>query len=121
MEAGLPLSQSSLCVTAVNANPSVHCLLPALSPPCSVSSLLLLQHPRFIWRAVLCINGVAALELLTDATDMARSFPLYRAIWRDAQVYAALSALLNAPGLTDLLTKALTQRFYDFLKSSPAP
>lgn len=81
-----------------------------------LEKLLLLQHPRFIWYVGLSLNGTLALDLLIDATDMARSFPIYKAIWRDAGLYAAFDAALNAPANQAILASVLTPRFVDFLK-----
>src|SRR5205823_5441414 len=55
-------------------------------PTQQIEHLLYEHHPRFIWRAALYFGGTLALELLADATDMARSFPLYRAAWCDPNV-----------------------------------
>jgi hypothetical protein len=86
-----------------------------------VEPLLLLHHPRFIWRASLRFGGTLALELLADATDMARSFPLYRAIWCDPAVHTAVITLLNAPATQAALRQALTPRFFDLLTTAPPP
>jgi hypothetical protein len=86
-----------------------------------LQDLLLFQHPRFIWRALLCIAGTPTLELLVDATDMARSFPIYRALWHNATVRHVLSQLLNEASLKDILTQFLTPRFYDLLKNASPP
>ncbi len=86
-----------------------------------IESLLLEQHPRFIWRAALRFNGTPALDLLADATDMARSFPLYRAVWCDAGVRNGVLALLNAPATHALLRRNLTPRFCDLLAAAPEP
>jgi hypothetical protein len=90
-------------------------------PRQQVEPLLFEHHPRFIWRAALRSNGILALELLADATDMARSFPLYRAIWCDAAVHGAVITLLNAPATQAALRQALTPRFFDLLTTAPAP
>jgi hypothetical protein len=86
-----------------------------------IEGLLLEQHPRFIWRASLAFNRTPALELLADATDMARSFPLYRAVWSEAGVRNGVLALLNAPATQALLRQNLTPRFCDLLVAGPAP
>lgn len=90
-------------------------------PVQQVEELLFEQHPRFIWRATLRFNGTSALELLADATDMARSFPVYRAVWCDAGVRNGVIALLNAPATQALLRQNLTHRFCDLLINAPAP
>lgn len=84
-----------------------------------IEPLLLQQHPRFIWRALLTIEGQPVFELLADATDMARSFPIYRAIWHDANLKEAFSKIRSTaqghPPLKEALTKMLSRPFYDFL------
>ncbi len=86
-----------------------------------IQQLLLFQHPRFIWQCHLRVSGVSALELLVDATDMARSFPIYQAVWHNQAVHAALTPLLNEQSLENIMIQYLTKRFYDFLKMIPAP
>jgi hypothetical protein len=86
-----------------------------------LGSLLLFQHPRFIWYAMLSINGAVALELPIDATDMARSYPVYRAIRRDADLYTAFDTVLNAPAHQAAIADILTLRFVSFLKQADAP
>jgi hypothetical protein len=86
-----------------------------------LEELLLFHHPRFIWHAALSVNGLLALEMLIDATDMARSFPVYYAIWREPAVYTAISSLLNDPAHQVVLPKMLTPRFFDLLKNAFPP
>ena len=86
-----------------------------------IEQLLLFQHPRFIWRVLLRVGGVSALELLVDATDMARSLPIYQAVWLNQAVYAPVFQLLNEPALENTMIEYLTKRFYKFLKTVPAP
>src|SRR5207244_60430 len=38
--------------------------------------LLLMPQPRYMWRGILRVSEIEVLELLVDATDMARSFPI---------------------------------------------
>jgi hypothetical protein len=82
--------------------------------------LLLRQHPRFIWRALLRTGDAEALELLIDATDMARSFPIYEIIWHDAGLRRACKTILSTAALTELLHKTLTPRFFQALERSAA-
>lgn len=80
--------------------------------------LLFSPQPRFLWRAILRVMGTEAVELVFDATDMARSFPLREAIWRNAGFAGAAKALCSAPAMQPSLEEALTSRFLTFLKSS---
>ncbi len=97
-------------------------LIKALGLPSQqVERLLFEHHPRFIWRASLRMRGTLAVELLADATDMARSFPLYRAVWCDPSGYNATIQLLDAPATQAALRHFLTPRFFDLLRNAPAP
>lgn len=83
---------------------------------------ILLQHqPRFIWRATLVVDGVKALDLLADATDIAPSMPLYAALWYDQQLRAWIHASLAQPKLRTVLRDILTDRFVGFLDRVTAP
>jgi hypothetical protein len=80
--------------------------------------LLLRQHPRFIWRAILRHNGVDVFELLTDATDMARSLPFYQVIWHNLELKAILSERMSTPELHNVLADILTPQFLALLMKS---
>ena len=71
-----------------------------------------------MWRGLLRVSEVEVLELLVDATDMARSFPVFEAIWLHEGFRSAMDALLKAPAMQPSLTEALTRRFLDLLKDS---
>lgn len=86
--------------------------------PAVLGRILLTPQPRFMWRALLRVSDVEVLELLVDATDMARSFPILGAIWRHAGFRSALETLLKAPAMQPSLTDALTRRFLNLLKES---
>jgi hypothetical protein len=73
--------------------------------------LLLKQHPRFIWHATVSQNAVAILELLADATDMARSLPIYEVVWLNEDIKAAFKQLLESPQYQNWLHESLTHRF----------
>jgi hypothetical protein len=77
---------------------------------------LLAEHPRFMWRAILRINGQPQLELLADATDMPRAFPFYHLSWLDQSFKAVLQKVLNLSEIRTKLEEVLTPRFFDFLK-----
>jgi hypothetical protein len=93
----------------------------ATLPKGLLESLLLLQHPRFIWYAGLWVEGVLVLELLIDATDMARSFPIYRATWRDAAVYGAIHPQLMDTNNEVWLAEILLPTFLELLRQADAP
>jgi hypothetical protein len=88
-------------------------------PRAIIENLLLAHHPRFWWRAKLSFGGRELLELLFDATGIARSFPLQVAIWRDDSFALALKRELDdaakRPVILDILT---TERFLEFLRKS---
>src|SRR5258708_22217737 len=50
-------------------------------PPEAKRNILSAHHPRFWWRAVLSVNGQKVVELLFDATGIARSLPVTQIIW----------------------------------------
>ncbi len=79
---------------------------------------LLRAQPRFLWQAILRIDGEQVFELLADATDMERSFPFLNAsaIWRHAQFRADVKQQLVAPANQAALARILTPRFLDYLK-----
>jgi hypothetical protein len=80
-------------------------------------SLLLKQHPRFIWRAILRHNTVDILEVLADATDMGRSLPIYEMTWYNDEIKAIVNQFLEAPQLQPLWDEFLPQQFRTFLKA----
>jgi hypothetical protein len=89
-----------------------------LPTPCpnALGDLLKDQHPRFLWRALLSQNRSAIVELLVDGTDMARSFPVYKAVWHDKQFKAACKARLHEHAKP--LLRILGDPFVRFLDQS---
>lgn len=73
------------------------------------------QHPRFIWRATLRGGTVPFMDLLADATDMSRSFPIYEQMWYVDQIRTKFKAKLQNEQLKNKFIKMLKRRFYDFL------
>jgi hypothetical protein len=63
--------------------------------PDALKQLLINQHPRYIWRAVLTANSKPRLELLGDATEIGNSFPLYDAVWHDLRFKSAFRDKLS--------------------------
>lgn len=81
-----------------------------------IESLLMEPHPRFIWQALLRNNNQPTLELLIDATDMQRSFPVYQMIWHDDAVRHRVEMIANAPSLQHILLSMLSEPYLSFLK-----
>jgi hypothetical protein len=78
--------------------------------------VLLNHHPKYIWRAILRIDGRDAMELLGDATDMSRGFPLYQAIWYNLSDKSIFHQHLTSIEFGDVCLTVLGQRFREFLK-----
>jgi hypothetical protein len=87
-------------------------------PAPEIERLLFKPQPRFLWRAVLRVLGVEVLELLTDATDMARSFPIREALWLNDSFKQGVKALITSSAMQQSLNDTLSRRFLDFLKDS---
>lgn len=83
-----------------------------------LENILFKQHPRFIWRSIFRVNNIKVLEMLADATDMARSFPFYQAIWHYDELRNSLEELLGIPSNTALIEDILTEQFLLFLEKS---
>jgi hypothetical protein len=86
----------------------------------TLQEVLLKQHPKYIWRSKLSLDGTLLLEVLADATDMARSFAIYQIIWYEDAVMKLANQLLSNSKIEQRLVSILTQRFYAFLKTSTA-
>jgi hypothetical protein len=72
-------------------------------------AILSCMHPRFWWRAVLSIEGEPCLELLFDATGIARSFPLTEAIWLSEPYSARMETILANGERRDEILKDLSE------------
>ena len=81
-------------------------------------SILLAPHPRFVWRAILRVDGQELIDILFDATAIARSFPIYTIIWTQESFAVAVKTLLDAPHLKEALVDILGERFLTFLGRS---
>jgi hypothetical protein len=84
----------------------------------ALEGLLLKQHPKFIWRAIYKSSDTDILELLFDATDMARSLPVYCATWHSVDAKDAMKRQLEKPQLHGLLARYLTEAFLRFMLES---
>jgi len=88
-------------------------------PRATAENILLAHHPRFWWRAKLSIDRKPVLELLFDATGIARSFPLQMALWRDDSFALALKRELEDATKKQVILYILTNaRFLEFLGKS---
>ena len=76
------------------------------------------QCPKYIWRAILRNKGATILEFLMDATDIERSFPIYKLIWEEDRVRTAFISLLQDRVYKGRLRHILTIPFFDFLINS---
>jgi hypothetical protein len=83
-----------------------------------MDQVLMKAHPRFIWRASITIHGLKTLEFLADATDMARSFPIYHVIWHRNELKETLRALLRNKRLEMALGQLLVAPFVSLLKKA---
>lgn len=77
--------------------------------------LLFGSHPRFLWRNRLRMADKVVFELLVDATDMSRSFPVHRLVWHDEAIRRSVGVLVRAPSLKTLLQGLLTRQLLDLL------
>src|SRR5439155_19441982 len=83
-----------------------------------LEDLLLRQHPRFVWRAVMKLGETKIMELLFDGTGIPRTFSIISVIWYREDFALALKRILDAPQLQPTLIAILTERFLAFLKES---
>lgn len=84
-------------------------------------AILSAPHPRFWWRAMLSIAGQPAIELLFDATGIARSVPLSEIIWINDDLAAALERGLASEGedsVRSVVTENCSQPILDFILGS---
>jgi hypothetical protein len=80
--------------------------------------ILLAQHPRFLWRALLIVSGVGVVELLFDATGISRSLPMDCIIWYERDFALKFKQILESSQLETLLIKFLKPQFLNYLKDS---
>lgn len=86
--------------------------------PAHLQEQLFKPHPKYLWRAELFMGQECLLELLSDATDMERSLPVYEIIWHHDELRAGLHQLLNEPVLRPTLEENLTRPFLTLLLQS---
>ncbi len=80
--------------------------------------LVFRQHPKFIWKTTLRVKGTTLLEMLLDATDMARSQPIYEAIWFDPNLRDQINKLLRHDALRSIIIPRISESLLDFLVKS---
>lgn len=78
--------------------------------------VLLSTQPKYFWRAVLRIEGHAVMELLADATDMSRSFPIFFAVWHNQEDKTTLHKYLESHDFKEAALAALGVPFWSFIK-----
>jgi hypothetical protein len=90
------------------------------SKPPNYIDRLLQSHPRFIWRADLSIGQSLTFGFLADATDMARSVPIFDVIWHSDPARLITKQHLENPSIQSLLDQLLGASLFEFLKSKSA-
>lgn len=83
-----------------------------------LKQLLLTPFPRFIWRTTLCLNGQKLVEVMFDATGLARSFPFHFIVWHEESFALVVVKILEMSELQDVLRKMLSEEYIDFLTKS---
>jgi hypothetical protein len=84
-------------------------------------SMLLAQHPRFWWRAVLRVDGLDFCEFLFDATGIAQSVPVGTVVWKVESFALALGKILDDPATSANVARVLrSERFVRFLRKTIA-
>lgn len=79
--------------------------------------LLTQALPRFLWRGTLQTPGKPAVDLIFDATDMARSYPFHDALFYDTELARGIGTIVRAGDLQDVLADLITPQFRDFLQT----
>jgi hypothetical protein len=78
--------------------------------------VLLSTQPKYFWRAILRIEGHPVMELLADATDMSRSFPIFFAVWHNQEDKTTLHKYLESHDFKEAALAALGVPFWSFIK-----
>jgi len=81
-------------------------------------SILSAHHPRFWWRAVLFVSGRPVVEMLFDATGLARSLPLTEVVWLSESFSDAIAKDLSDRSIWSTLRDHLPERLLIFLRDS---
>jgi hypothetical protein len=72
-------------------------------PPILLERLLIRPFPKFIWKATLTLHSKPAVELIFDATGIARSFSVLEAVFRDDSVRVAMKPVLESSATQKVL------------------
>lgn len=80
--------------------------------------LIMRQHPRFLWRAILRAKGVPLFEMLFDATDIPESFTGYCIAWHFEPFREAIRDKCEDESLQDELRFLFTDKLYEFLREA---
>ncbi|MCC6489641.1 MAG: hypothetical protein IT364_19260 [Candidatus Hydrogenedentes bacterium] len=90
-------------------------------------SVILTQHPRFLWRALLRVRGsdvpddkAAIFEMLFDATDIPNSFTGFCLAWHFDAFRVAVNAVCALPENYAELCETLTEKLVDCLRKASA-
>lgn len=86
--------------------------------PAQRERLLLAGCPRFLWRAILQVNGDAVVEVLADATDLERSMPIHDVVWYDEALKGAVHQVLVNASYQAMFKRLLTDRLWSKLEAS---
>jgi hypothetical protein len=76
--------------------------------------------PRFLWRATLWADGHAAVDLLFDATGLARTVPFVSASWLGEALASKIEEFMNSESCRSTVDALLTARFSREIKKSLA-
>jgi hypothetical protein len=91
---------------------------PILTPTVR-ENLLLTHHPRFWWRATMRYAGLTLVDLLFDATGIARSFPLSAIVWPVESFGAIIQQVLNDASLAPTFANIIrSERYLAFLRET---
>lgn len=82
------------------------------------SDLLLESHPRFIWRIQAYHKKLPLFEILADATDMARSFFLYKLWFINKRFGELLHSQMSEPKWRAAAVRYLSTKFLDLMEKS---
>lgn len=81
-----------------------------------LEDMLVHQYPRFLWRAVLMWNQeVEVVEILMDATDIKKSFPIVRVNCFHALVRKTIIGFLREPKMKGQFEAILTKPFISLM------
>ncbi len=94
--------------------------LPGLSPGMR-RRVLAENWPKYLWRATARQQGLPALEVVMDATDIHRAFFVEDVLFFNKTVEATFKAALSAPAVRQLLTEELGGAWVERLDQSVKP